>query len=116
MALDRNQENALNNGELSPDFMDQDEEVLFAEAKLGEEADAFFKSDVGRYVVGAAIQDMRKIQSQLLTVSPWRKRRIQQLQNQATACQLAMNWLGEAITNGDSAYQELLARRSQHHD
>ena len=111
--MNTTQEQILANGEVTPEFIDQEEETLFAIAAMGEEAHRFFHSDLGRYVTGAAKQDIQEIQEKLLTISPWRKRKIQHLQNQAKAAQLAISWLAEVITNGDDAHQQLLARRDE---
>ena len=96
----------------SPEFDSQEEELLFGQAKLGEEARRFFDSDLGRYVRGCALQEIREAQDAMLKVSPWRKRKIQQHQVKAASCRQAIAWLGEVIAMGDQAHFELLNRRN----
>ena len=94
------------------EFSDQEEKLLFSQAKLGVEAQRFFDSDLGRYVRGCAAQEIREAQDAMLKVSPWRHRKIQQHQIKAASCRQAISWLGEVIAAGDQAHFELLNRRN----
>jgi len=64
------------------DELDPESRTLFVEATLGREAVEFFRSDIGRYMVGCAQQEYALASAKLKKVAWWRKRRIQELQNE----------------------------------
>lgn len=77
--------------------------VLMAEAILGRDAEEFLASELGRYMLGRCEQEIQEAQQELSTVWPWRKRRIQALQNKVWRAQSVKDWLGELIANGKAA-------------
>jgi hypothetical protein len=88
-------------------------DLLMAEAVLGRDAEEFLNTELGRYILGRCEQEIAEAQDQLSSVSPWRRRRIQQLQNEVWRAQSMKAWLGELITNGRSAEASL---EEQEHD
>lgn len=78
-------------------------DLLMAEAILGRDAEEFLASELGRYLTGRADQEIADAQQQLARVSPWRRRRIQQLQNEIWRAQSVKGWLAELVTNGLAA-------------
>jgi hypothetical protein len=58
---------------------------------------------VGRYIVGRCQQEIADAQSQLSTVSPWRRNRIRQLQNEVWRAQSVVGWLAELVHAGQQA-------------
>jgi hypothetical protein len=74
-----------------------------AEAVLGRDAEEFLATDIGRYIVGRCEQDIAEAQDQLSRVSPWRKKRIQELQNQVWRAQSVRGWIGELVADGGAA-------------
>ena len=82
-------------------------ETLVAEAVLGRDAEEFLRSDIGRYIVGRCQQEVAEAHALLTTVSPWRRNRIRQLQNQAWRAQSVQGWLVELIQQGRQAEQAL---------
>jgi hypothetical protein len=88
-------------------------DLLMAEAVLGRDAEEFLNTELGRYILGRCEQEIAEAQDQLSRVSPWRRRRIQQLQNEVWRAQSMKAWLGELITNGRSAEASL---EEQEHD
>jgi hypothetical protein len=74
-----------------------------AEAVLGRDAEEFLATDIGRYIVGRCEQDIAEAQDQLSRVSPWRKKRIQELQNQVWRAQSVRGWIGELVADGRAA-------------
>ena len=100
------------NGIPLPEFNSPEEEELFGIAQLGQEAEAFRYSPIGRFVQGCAKQEIEEIAHKILKVSPlslFGRRKIKQLQIQAEARRLAIAWLLEAIHNGEAAYQQMNA-------
>lgn len=78
-------------------------DLLLAEAVLGRDAEEFFATDIGRFLVGRCDQEIAEAQELLSKVSPWRRRRIQDLQNQVWRAQSVKGWLAELVTNGKAA-------------
>jgi len=87
--------------------MPSETETLFAEAMLGKDAEEFLKTDVGRYLAARADEEEREALEALSRVSPWRRRRISQLQAQVWRAQSFRGWLGEMIVTGRQALQQL---------
>lgn len=78
-------------------------DLLMAEAVLGRDAEEFLNSDIGRYLIGRCDQEIDEAQELLSTVSTWRKRRIQELQNRIYRAKSLKVWISELITNGKAA-------------
>lgn len=78
-------------------------DVLLAEAVLGRDAEDFCKSELGQYILGRCEQEIEEAQDQLSRVSSWRRRRIQQLQNEIWRAQSVKGWLAELVSNGKAA-------------
>lgn len=78
-------------------------ELLMAEAILGKDAEEFLKSDIGRYMMGRCEQEIDEAQDLLSRVSPWRRRRITELQNQIYRAKSLKSWLVELVNNGNAA-------------
>lgn len=81
--------------------------TLIAEVDLANEAKEFFTSQVGRYVVGCAEQEIKDASLELTRVWPWRRRRIQQLQNRIWRAQALLSWLSSLVVAGRSAEASL---------
>lgn len=88
------------------------QDILFAEAILGKDAEEFLNSDVGKYLLGCAQQEIEEAQDLLSTVSPWRRNRIKQLQNQIWRAKSVRQWLIEVIQAGQQA-QTMLEDRTE---
>lgn len=103
-------EEYLHNAEVPIEFEDAREESLVRQAALGEDALSWLESPVGRFVCGAAVQDQREIEILLPTIrpnTPWRRRRIVDLQQKHEAITLAIGWITEQVTLGAAAKREL---------
>lgn len=83
-------------------------DLLMAEAVLGKDAEEFLNSDIGRYLAGRADQEIAEAQEKLATVASWRRRRIQELQNQIYRAKSFKGWLAELISNGRAAESVLI--------
>jgi len=79
------------------------DEVLWAEATLGRDAAEFLASDVGRYLIGRCEQEVADAQDKLASVSPWRRNRIRQLQNEIWRAKSVREWLIEIVRAGEQA-------------
>jgi hypothetical protein len=74
-----------------------------AEAILGRDAEEFLASELGRYLIGRADQEIEEAQDALAKVSPWRRNRIRDLQAQIWRAKSVKGWLAELVTNGKAA-------------
>ena len=74
---------------------------------LGEDAKEFLASDVGRYLLGRAEQDAQEAADKLKRISPWRRRRITELQNEIYRAESIKGWVIEMIQAGASAEHAL---------
>jgi len=80
-----------------------DVETLGAEAILGDEADKFMRSDLGKIVLGLAAQEAELAMDKLKTVDPANYKLIQGLQNEIWRAESIERWLRELIIEGDQA-------------
>lgn len=87
-----------------------DHDTLIAEAMLGKDAEEFLNSDVGRYLLARAKEEIEQAQDELSSVSPWRRNRIKQLQSQVWRARSVKQWLAELITAGRQAESLLVDR------
>lgn len=81
--------------------------TLYAAAILGKDAEEWLNSDLGRYVLARVEEEEREALEAMADVSPWRRRRIQQLQSQLWRARSFKGWLGEMIVAGRQALQQL---------
>jgi hypothetical protein len=77
--------------------------TLAMEAALARDVRDFAQSDVGRYMVGCAKQDIENTYTKLVACAPWRWRRIQQLQNEIRVAEMFLSYLRDLILRGKSA-------------
>lgn len=82
-------------------------QALYAEAILGRDAEEFLSTDLGRYMLARAEEEETEALEALASISPWRRRRIQQLQTQLWRARSFKGWLGEMIVAGKQALQQL---------
>jgi hypothetical protein len=69
-------------------------------AVLGRQVEEFLESDIGKYLLSRAEEDENRSIDNLCHVAFWRKRRIQQLQNNIWVAQSFQKWLGQAYSEG----------------
>lgn len=87
--------------------------TLLAEVHIGEDAAVFIKSDLGRYVIGRANQDIAMATAELKRCFWWRANRIKLLQNRITVAENTKMWLVECLNAGQIALQTLEAREQE---
>lgn len=92
-------------------LVDEDDHVLLAEVHIGEDAAEFIKSDLGKYIVGRANQDIKQATNELKRCFWWRTNRIRFLQNQIKVAENTKAWLIECINSGQIALQTLESRQ-----
>jgi len=92
------------------DSLDPESYGLFAEADMGQEAQEFMGSAIGRYLLGCARQEYMDASTKLKRTAFWRFRRIQQLQNEIWRAENLMLWVRDLIVRGKAAEQTLEER------
>ena len=92
------------------DSLTPQEFSMVAEADLGRQVKEFLQSDIGRYLMGCAQQEHQAAMEALKRTSPWRRRRITELQNQAWRAESFMSWLRELLIRGRTAEGALVER------
>lgn len=88
------------------DFTEYDA-TLFAQVDLGEKTREFLATDIGRYLVGCAEQQITSCSQDLLNVNPNNTDKISEIQSKARTASNFIVWVNEAIDMGDSAYQQI---------
>jgi hypothetical protein len=90
--------------------LDPEARSLHAEFDMGEQASEFFYSDIGRYMVGAAHQDLQDAHTKLAKTLPFRWKRIQSLQNDIRVSEMFLLYLRDLVIRGTAAGQALETR------
>ena len=78
-------------------------DILYATAEFGETTRQFLESEVGRYLKGRAEAEALEYTEQLKTVDPDDAKKIRDLQNGIYRAESVVQWLIEAIEEGDEA-------------
>lgn len=87
-------------------------QTYYAEAILGKDAEDFLASDIGRIMLARAEEIEQEATEALATVSPWRRRRIAQLQADIWKARSFRQFLTELVITGRQALQHLEAPES----
>ena len=90
--------------------LDPTSRSFYAEAVLGKDAKDFFHSELGRYMIGCAKQDMESAFEKLKTVHPWRRNRIRELQNEVRVAEQFILYIRDLIIRGKAAELSLNER------
>jgi len=77
------------------------------EILIGDDADSFFKSDLGQYVVAKAQQVCDDALTELRTVDPENTKKIRELQNQIYIAEGALSWLQEILITGRQTLESI---------
>lgn len=83
---------------------------LAVEFDMGEQAEEFVNSDLGRYMLGCAKQDLAEAHVKLSKTLPFRWRRVQALQNDIRVAENFMLYLRDLIIRGRAAGKALETR------
>jgi hypothetical protein len=80
---------------------------------IGTSAEQFFKTDLGRYLLGVSKQESAEYVHELKNVSPVDTKSIMDLQIKIKSTELAITWLKEAILSGEQSEYELKLLESE---
>lgn len=91
-----------------------DTQILIATELLGDEAKAFVKSNIGKYLSGCAEQEVEEAKRELLALDPYSIHSLNELQAKIASIQMRARvallidgYLTEVITKGTQASQQL---------
>ena len=76
---------------------------LIASAELGTQARNFIEGELGKVLLGLAIQETQAAQEDLAVVEPTDVEKIRALQNKARFGQMFEQWLIDLVADGDNA-------------
>jgi len=88
---------------VSAELFEGDDGPLWSTAVFGKEVEDFLNSDVGTYLLRCAQAEAEAAYDRLKTVSPWRRRYIQKLQNEIWRAESIRDWLANSIQAGRNA-------------
>ncbi|HIJ83832.1 MAG: hypothetical protein HW380_210 [Magnetococcales bacterium] len=77
--------------------------LWLAEVDLGLQCQRFFNSDVGRYLLGRAAQEIQEARDLLEQVHHEETGNVRQLQNRIWRARSFITWIDEAIRDGEEA-------------
>uniref|UniRef100_UPI0026174BB5 hypothetical protein n=1 Tax=uncultured Halomonas sp. TaxID=173971 RepID=UPI0026174BB5 len=98
----------------TPEFLNAEEEALFAEFMLGEEAIRFLNSDLGRVMRGFALMRREEAKEAILHADPDAedgRQKIKAAQFQAAVADQFLTFVQDALSAGDMAEQNLKQMR-----
>lgn len=84
-----------------------DIDILSADAIIGDDAQRFMDSDLGRVVLGLAEQEGLEALENLKGTPPEDSNRIRELQNIIWRSESFKRWLSELITDGEQALRSI---------
>lgn len=93
--------------------MDTEERRLYAEAVLGKDAEQFFQTELGQYVLGRSMQESEEVTAELKVTAPEDTNKVRELQNQIQVCEKTLIWLNQAIIEGKQAKAQLELKDEQ---
>ena len=80
---------------------------LMESASFGEAATIFLSSDMGKYIVQKATDEIDAAVGELMDADPFECKKVAELQQRIRAAQGALVWFGEAIDEGRLALEQL---------
>jgi len=87
-----------------------DEQVLFAAAVLGKDAEEFMSSDLGRVLLGNAEQEAAEALEELASADATDSKLMMRLQAKVWRARSFSGWLSELVINGQQALSVLDSR------
>lgn len=90
-----------------PDDIPGDQVETIETAVFGKQVENFLASELGRHLVKRAEVEADVAIDALKKVYPWRRRKIQELQNRIWVAERFQQWLADAVMDGMQATQLL---------
>lgn len=93
-----------------------EDRTLYDTAALGVEVASFLRTPIGEYIQERATRERHQALEALATAHYTDAARIQRLQNDARIPELLLQWLADAINQGDIALAQLHELEVNEHD
>jgi len=87
----------------------EEEETLIAVAEMGDRARQFLGTELGQFLMGCAGSEVDECARELLNVDPSDVEKIRAIQMRAATADNFTEWVNEALTMGDMAFQQIAA-------
>lgn len=81
--------------------------IEYQEYILGKEVDDFWRSPIGKYVIGRSLEESDNATKMLKDADPSDQERIRNIQSTIKIAEKSVLWLAEAIANGKRAQEQL---------
>ena len=83
------------------------DDPLFERARLGAEAEAFFSSNLGKYIVKRAQAQIEEGYKALAEADPFDQKEIVRLQSYVSIARAVPEWLAQLINDGEIAFHQI---------
>lgn len=85
---------------------------MLQQAAFGRQVELFLQSDIGDFLLKRSEEEIAEAVLKLKTVNPWRRRKIQELQNAIKIAEKFQFWLADAIAAGNQAHELLMEEQA----
>ena len=85
---------------------DIEERIKHAERILGQQANQFFNSELGQFVVSRSLEVVTENMESLTDVNPWDVKSIRTFQNNIAIAKLALFWINESLNLGEQRFAQ----------
>jgi len=86
---------------------DRDDDEFVKIARLGIDAETFMASPLGKFLEGKAMKEMEAATEALIGADPADIKANTELRNQIHVARMFLTWIGDSISAGRSAHQQL---------
>lgn len=87
-----------------------DEKQLYKDAILGQDAEQFFTTELGQWVLKKSLAESEKAATELRAVDPENSKAVRELQNEIMIAERCLIWFNNAIRAGKQALEILEER------
>lgn len=77
------------------------------DAQFGKQLEMWLETDIGRYMVKRAEDEIERAVEEMKTTNPHDVRLMVEAQNKVKVAEFVLSWLGDAIREGHSALESL---------
>lgn len=85
-------------------MIDNEDRVKHAERILGEQANKFFNSDLGQFIIAKSLGEVSEATALLRNVEPEDSKSIRNLQENIAVAELGLTWINEAFNLGEQRF------------
>ena len=86
-------------------MIDEADRIKHAERVLGTQANSFFESDLGQYIVGRSAETVQENYDMLADADPEDIKTIRQCQQNIAIAKIGLHWINEALGLGHQRFE-----------